>query len=345
MTAAAIAARARPFQCELIDEAFSAQVLAELAGEVSRSVPFEVWNKALYGPLDDFVSRPGKELRARLVRHAWSLSGGSGEPPEELPAMVELLHAGSLIVDDIEDEATRRRGELALHCLHGLPIALNAGNWLYFLPFTLVGRISASPESQLEIFRATSRCLLACHYGQALDLGARMSTIAQKDVFSVVATTTRLKTASLTELAATLGAIAAGAGPFVSRLLARFGHELGIGLQMLDDLGSITSDRLCHKGHEDLIGGRPTWPWAWLSEDVDAASYATLQQLARAVESRDAHPELLVERMRSDLDEPGRARVHAHLDRSVAELESAFAGAPALAGIREDIATMERSYE
>ena len=345
MNATAVAVIPRPFLCELLGEAFSPRVLTELAGEAIRQAALGVWNDALYAPLDGFLSRPGKELRARLVRHAWSLSGASGDPPDELPAIVELLHAGSLIIDDIEDEATRRRGGPAVHCLHGLPIALNAGNWLYFLPFTLVARLPTGTESQLAIHQAMSRCLLCCHYGQALDLGARMSRIAQEDVPPVVLATTRLKTASLTELAATLGAVVAGADPFRRKRLSRFGHELGIALQMLDDLGSITSDRLCHKGHEDLVGGRPTWPWAWLSQDLDAKSYAALQELARAVEARDAHPEMLVERMRPNLDDPGRARVHERLEQAVSDLESAFPGAVALPEIRADISSMERSYE
>jgi hypothetical protein len=52
--------------------------------------------------------------------------------------VVEFIHAGSLVVEDIEDGSRIRRGRVALHVRYGMPVALNAGNWLYFWPFELL---------------------------------------------------------------------------------------------------------------------------------------------------------------------------------------------------------------
>src|SRR6186997_813122 len=56
------------------------------------------YEASLVGPLRDFFARPGKEFRARLVECGYKLGGGHGDPPVLLPWIVEILHAGSLIV-------------------------------------------------------------------------------------------------------------------------------------------------------------------------------------------------------------------------------------------------------
>ncbi len=138
-------------------------------------VPLELWERALFGPAREFLTRPGKEIRSRLVETGWLLCGGApGAHPPELPWLVEILHAGSLIVDDIEDGSPERRGAPALHELVGLPLALNTGNWLYFWPLVLIERLGLPESRALALYRETSRVLVGCHQGQALDLSVRV---------------------------------------------------------------------------------------------------------------------------------------------------------------------------
>ena len=143
--------------------------------------------------------------------------------PPELPLLVELLHAGLLIVDDIEDDAIERRGAPAIHRLHGVPTALDAGNWLDFLPFTLIDSIPVSPATQLAIDRRFSATLLRCHQGQALDLTARAWEVDCRDVRSIVEATISAKTGALMELSAHLGALVAGATGAPLRAITQFG--------------------------------------------------------------------------------------------------------------------------
>lgn len=106
-----------------------------------------LYRTTLLDPLDEFLARPKKGFRFELIQMAFqwaieNLSANSmlGSPVESdatsklrlFSEVVELLHSGSLIVDDIEDQSKMRRGKQTLHELHGVPIALNAGNWLYF---------------------------------------------------------------------------------------------------------------------------------------------------------------------------------------------------------------------
>ncbi len=70
-------------------------------------LPGEVWHDALVGPATAFLARPGKDLRARLVRAGWLLAGAQADAlPDGIARVIELLHAGSLIVDDVEDDRT-----------------------------------------------------------------------------------------------------------------------------------------------------------------------------------------------------------------------------------------------
>ena len=89
-------------------------------------------DEALNRPAEQFLSRCGKRIRASLVNESFRAAGGIDEPCREIAEGIELLHAGSLIIDDIEDGSSLRRGEPTLHRQIGIPLALNTGNWMYF---------------------------------------------------------------------------------------------------------------------------------------------------------------------------------------------------------------------
>ena len=134
------AQRAQPNGSPLLlalDDMFTPRGLEQLLDLRSGSVPASLWENALHRPLAEFLARPSKEFRARLVQWGYVLGGGVGIAPVELALSVEALHAGSLVVDDIQDGSQERRGAPALHLQHGVARALNAGNWLYFWPCLL----------------------------------------------------------------------------------------------------------------------------------------------------------------------------------------------------------------
>lgn len=329
----------RPLR-DLLDRQFG-RMQGRSEGE---EVPFRLWEAALYGPLAEYLARPGKEFRARLVRAAWQLGGGRGAIPEELPLLVEILHAASLIIDDIEDGSAYRRGGPALHCVMGTPLAINAGNWMYFWPEVALEAMALPPSVELQLRRTISRTLLACHEGQALDLSVRVTELARGEVAGVVRATTVRKTGSLFELAASMGATASGAALGPREAIQRFGRELGVGLQMLDDLSGLTNEQRCHKGHEDLLLERPTWPWAWLAEDLDDADYDAMIDLGRRVARRDAHPEIMARRIRHALGDSGKARIRGQLARTLSDLEAEVGPSAVLGSLKQEIAMLEDSY-
>jgi len=328
---------------ERLDHEFAAGSLAELGEGAAKDIPWRLWRKALYAPLHEFLSRPGKEFRAELLTQCWHLGGRKDPPPPELALAVEALHAGSLIIDDIEDASLERRGRPALHHMTGVPAALNAGNWLYFWPFRLFQQVETSVEIRAAGYRLMTKCLLECHYGQALDLSVRLSDLEQSEVAGVVRAITELKTGSLMALSAGLGALASGANENIVRAAVRFGRELGTGLQMFDDLSGLTREDRYAKGLEDLGHATPTWPWAWLSTDLDEQRFASLQAAVREVETGKSACALL-KKLGALVAPHAKRRVHAFLEHAFVRFANALPAGPQLGALRLELERLERSY-
>lgn len=277
-------------------------------------------------PLGDLMARPGKQIRGRLVELGYQLAHGNetgGRFQQDFRQLVdalECLHAGSLAVDDVQDGSHMRRGEPALHIKYGLPTAINVGNWLYFWPLELINQISLSPEQELKIYRLYHRTLLRAHFGQALDVGVPVDTLAQNRVHDTCLSTIELKSGAIFSLALMMGAIAGEASDSLLEVINKFGHGLGVGLQMFDDLGNVKGSLEPIKRWEDLVLRRPTWIWAcaakYYSEDIYKAFVLAVHQLPH-----DVHP------LETWFDQHGfmkkaKALAFDHLKRCFADFEN-----------------------
>ena len=169
---------------------------------------------------------PGQGVCARRSSaRAGSSAAAPASRPDRLAGVLELLHAGSLIVDDVEDAADERRGGPALHHLIGMPLAINTGSWMYFVALARARRARATARSPLAVAHARP---LPPGPGARSRVDDRRPAIAPA-CLRVVATVTRLKTGALCRFAAELGAIAARRGS--RRLRARsaaFGEQMGM---------------------------------------------------------------------------------------------------------------------
>jgi geranylgeranyl pyrophosphate synthase len=312
------------------------------ASSLDPRVPDAVWWRALAGPAREFLARPGKQLRSAMVRSGWMLAQGSdADLPDRLGVIVELIHAGSLVIDDVEDDSRERRGRPALHDLVGVPLAINTGSWMYFWALAEISALGLPTANELAVYRAACTTLVHCHQGQALDLAARISDLALADVPAVVDATTRFKTGALCALATSIGAHASGAEPDVVAATAKLGTCMGVALQMLDDLGSLHPARRA-KGREDLRGGRPTWPWAWLAETQPFAWSRLVAQLDAARD--DSAFDAVADALAAEIEHVGRARIRSLLDDTLADLVGRAGSGPAIATIGAALSQMENSY-
>jgi geranylgeranyl pyrophosphate synthase len=313
------------------------------ASPLDPRVPVAVWWRALAGPADEFLARPGKELRAALVRAGWMLTGAADPTlPDRLGLIIELIHAGSLVIDDVEDDSTERRGGPALHLVYGAPLAINTGSWMYFWALAEIAHLGLPPSAELAVYQAACATLVRCHQGQALDLSARVTELALAEVPHVVAATTRLKTATLCGFATSLPAQATCAPEAVVAAAADVGVATGTALQMLDDLGSLTANARRAKGREDLRELRPTWPWAWLAETRPFAWSRLVAQMRAA--RTDDELDAVADELAAEVADEGRARIRTLLDDTVADLGGRAGDGPALAHVGAALSRMEKSY-
>ena len=285
----------------------------------------DLLNPVLFAPIRDLTARPSKKIRGQLVEITYQLVTPIRLRSRAALAncwvcghIVELIHAGSLVVDDIQDGSFVRRGRPALHRQYGLPVALNAGNWLYFWPLQLLGGLNLPADKELALYRAYQRTLLRAHFGQALDVGVRMDALDRECIRAACYASMELKTGALIALASVMGAVLGSACDKAITALEQFGHAFGVALQMFDDLGNLSSRRDPGKRFEDLLLRRPSWVWACAAESPSKKTY---EQFISAVHRLpDAGPleHWLAE---NDLASQARSRAHEHLARSYEQLE------------------------
>lgn len=319
-----------------------AKSIANAALPLDPSVPSAIWETALLAPLLEFAQRPGKAFRDHLTRLAYA--GCDGNPallPVHLGAIVEAIHAGSLIVDDVQDCSEQRRGGPALHHLIGAPSAINAGSWLYFYALSQLFTLPMVAGQHARVMQRALQTMMRCHQGQALDLSIRINDLEPCNIVAVTEATTRGKTGALMGFAGFLGAATAGADVAACEAWATFGENLGVGLQMLDDIGSVVASDRIAKGVEDVSLGRVTWPWAWLTETCDEV---TVRRLMHRASSKSKEETLaVITALARAVDTFGRARIHAHLLTTMKQLEP-HANVETLNALRCEIARLEASY-
>ena len=237
-------------------------------------------DRSLHGPVSDFKCRQGKRIRGSLLQLSYEMAGGVGTVPSPVSDAIESLHAGSLVIDDIQDDSRLRRGQISLHQTLGIPLAINAGNWMYFHALECLSDAQLPDPMRIDLLNAMIRTARCCHEGQAIDLEARVDRVPVEHWDQTASAISRLKTGSLVELAVRMGCIAAATPEPLLSVLPALGRRIGIALQMrndLDELASITEvasiapyensyDYDAPVRDDDLRNSRMTWPWVWASQ-------------------------------------------------------------------------------
>jgi geranylgeranyl diphosphate synthase type I len=225
-----------------------------LLGPAADALLADVLARQVSAPVWSLVDRGGKRWRTMIGRLAYSVAGGAAPVPEAVFEVPELLHNASLVVDDIEDAATERRGGPPAHLRYGVPVALNAANAAYFRALAAL-RAHLADTPRLRALDMLAEELFVAHLGQALDLtlGAylKLGVELRTAHYETIA---RAKTGALVRIAARLGAIAAQASADVEQALATWAGELGVAYQIRDDLDDRTL------GAADLARGSLTYP-------------------------------------------------------------------------------------
>lgn len=220
----------------------------------------------LHGAMRYAVLGGGKRLRPQLVYAGGAACGEHGEVLDPAACAVELIHAYSLIHDDLPamDNDELRRGRPTCHVAYGEAMAILAGDALQALAFEILARDGdETPQAAIRI-RMLQVLGGACGStgmagGQALDLAATGKSLGLAELEHMHA----CKTGALIRASVKLGALAAGCtNEEVLAPLDRCAAAVGIAFQVRDDILDVEadSDTLGKTAGKDAEQDKPTFP-------------------------------------------------------------------------------------
>lgn len=204
----------------------------------------------------------GKRVRARLI-----LTIAPTHPDAPLlGAIVELIHAASLLHDDVIDEAMLRRGTPSVNATHGSKMAIMLGNILYSKAF------SSLTSFDPKIARSIAESVTKLSVGEMMDVAMAEHFNTNRDEYLKML---YLKTATLIESCAYCAALLEQKD---APLYAVYGKNLGLAFQIVDDILDITSDSatLGKPALNDFVEGKTTLPYIDLYESLDTDERETL---------------------------------------------------------------------
>src|SRR5947209_10236754 len=173
-------------------------------------------------------SSGGKRLRPSLLLLSAKLAGHAGPSAIQLGAVVELIHAATLVHDDVIDAAETRRGRPSTNVKWGNHTCVLGGDWLYMQAFQIALR-----ERNFQVLDLLIGLTQMMVEGELIQL-ERIGRIdvTEADCMELV----DRKTACLFSVCARLGGLSAGADSQAEEKLGEFGWNLGMGVQLVDDV-------------------------------------------------------------------------------------------------------------
>lgn len=225
-----------------------------------------------------FLSTPGKRIRSALVYLSASMIGRPAHHVKEAAAIIELLHNGTLIHDDVIDKAHLRRGHPTVNRVWGDAVGILIGDCLLAYVMDLAKRIGVASVSEV-----ISSMLVSLVEGQMMELNYQHKLDLEKNLYLEIV---EKKTASLFAGACTIGGILAGGASEEIDWLESFGRNLGMAFQMIDDCLDYQGSTAVF-GKEigkDFIEGKITLPLIFTYRNATSQDRRRLQEVARATE-------------------------------------------------------------
>jgi heptaprenyl diphosphate synthase/octaprenyl-diphosphate synthase len=232
------------------------------------------------------VRAGGKRLRAALALLAGRLGNYSLERVIHPAAAAELIHAASLVHDDLVDKANQRRGRMTVHARWDDDVALMVGDYFFALA---AGEMALSPDPRIIAF-----------YAQAVQtiVEGELSPVMQVAPFAEAERQylykTGAKTATLFEAACKAGITATQGSPEAIETMGRYGYDLGLAFQIIDDVLDFVGDErtLGKPAGNDLRQGTITLPLIYA---VARGGSPLLQQIVHEQPSEAAVQQALAE--------------------------------------------------
>lgn len=216
----------------------------------------EIDIKSIINPIKEFLESGGKRIRPFMMEISYKSLGGKKEIDYYFP-IVEVIHNGTLAIDDIEDDSKTRRGKPCMHIKHGIDYAINAGNLMYYLPTHIIKKSKLSNIKKLKAYEIINQEMIKLHFGQGLDIrwhNQKNAKITEKSYLTMCA----YKTGCLIRMAAKLGALLANANDTKVTKMGKIAEKIGIAFQIQDDILNISDNKLGKDFGDDIHEGKKT---------------------------------------------------------------------------------------
>jgi len=258
--------------------------LDRLFGEQRYAKNAKAANFAFPKPIWDLLERGGKRWRPVLFLLILEALGKNPREFIKFAPIVEIIHNGTLMVDDIEDNSDLRRGKPCVHRKFGVDVAINAGNAMYFFPMKVISKSYLSPETKNRLYGIYIEEMTNCHLGQGTDIfwhSGKADDIEEREYLQMCA----FKTGTLARMSAKFAAVLAEASEEIVDRLGRCAESIGVGFQIFDDILNITpTEKWGKEFGEDIKEGKRSLMVIHTLEN------ATRAERKRLLEILDSHP-------------------------------------------------------
>ncbi len=291
------------------------------------------WRDEKLSPCDN---KGGKQLRSTMCLLACEAVSGKFENALPGAAAVELVHNFSLIHDDIEDGDEKRRHRPTVWKLWGVPQAINTGDAMDVFSYMAIMELKVKPETMVSVLKVFNETIMQLCEGQYLDMDFqnRKGVTVEEYVEMITG-----KTAALIEASTAIGAMAATDDQEVIRRFKSFGHKIGIGFQIQDDILGIWGDpaKTGKSARNDIRNKKKTLPVLY------ALQYSQQKDELKSLYEKEKFAEADIDSVFKILTEAGSYEYTAgvaskYRDEALAELEGLCPGSQAM----EDIIAIGR---
>ncbi|MCX6814375.1 MAG: polyprenyl synthetase family protein [Candidatus Aenigmarchaeota archaeon] len=254
-------------------------------------------NNALNKPVWDFLDRGGKRWRPAMFLLIAEALGGDTKKLQKFAVISELVHSGSVITDDVEDDGELRRDKPCTHKIFGVDVAINAGNFLYFLPLMafLKNRNKLNDKTLLRAYEIYAQEMTNIHAGQAMDIWWHKgnSNPTESQYMQMCA----CKTGTLARMSARLAVALSEGSAEQEEKMGRFAESIGIAFQIQDDILDIISSGKDRKKFgkafgNDIKEGKRT---LMVIHTLEKASESDRERLLKILNSHTSDPKLVQE--------------------------------------------------
>ncbi|HIP19268.1 MAG TPA: polyprenyl synthetase family protein [Sulfurovum sp.] len=268
----------------------------------------------------------GKRLRAKLILKI----AGSSLPVVKTAAVVEMIHAASLLHDDVIDDADTRRSKPSLNALYGNKTAIMLGDILYSKGFFELNNISA------DVSKVVSNAVTQLSLGELKDVSLSSTFNLDREIYLEMI---YQKTASLIEASSGAAALLAGKP---KEVYMTYGRNLGLAFQMIDDILDITQDAqtLGKPALHDFVEGKTTLPYIYLYEALQDDEREKLRSLHAKALSKEEQGWILSNMKTHKIIERATLEAKTLIDEAIAVMDAH--GETALSGIAKEM--IERDF-